>query len=141
MPAHSSDQRLAALARHIVGGALPPRPPQCCGCAAAQHAASPGTSVTVDAGHPSLVFSHRDSPLRWGRAEWEAVAQRQRAEPLLDMDAVRQLFDRDKFLRDGCLVLPGVVKEPERWAAALRQLQALNDDFARSDWGDWVDWA
>jgi hypothetical protein len=141
MPAHSSDQRLAALARHIVGGTLPPRPPQCCGCAAAQHAASPGTSVTVDAGHPSLAFSHRDSPLRWGRAEWEAVAQRQRAEPLLDMDAVRQLFDRDKFLRDGCLVLPGVVKEPERWAAALRQLQALNDDFARSDWGDWVDWA
>ena len=69
------------------------------------------------------------------------MAQRQRAAPLLDMGAVRRRFDRERFLREGVLVLPGVMRAPERWQASLRQLQALNDEFACSDWGAWVDWS
>ena len=104
MPAHTSDQRLAALARQIVGGTLPPRPPQCCGCAAAQHAASPGTSVTVDAGHPSLVFSHRDSPLRWGRAEWD---DRQRASTLSELQAQQRELEQQAPWLCGAPAPPG----------------------------------
>jgi hypothetical protein len=90
--------------------------------------------------HPSLRFAHPHAPLLWNARQWAVVEARQKQTPLLDMARVRGLFDRPSFLRDGVLVLPGVMRQPEAWAASLSCCQELNDDFVRSDWGDWVDW-
>ena len=91
--------------------------------------------------HPSLRFACADPPLLWTGAQWRAMESRQQTSPALDMARVKSLFDQDKFLRDGVLVLPGVMADPGRWVASLKELQKLNDAFVRSDWGSWVDWA
>ena len=48
-------------------------------------------------------------PVLWGAEEWRAVEERQRAEPLFDMEAVRAQFSPTDFERDGFQVLRGVM--------------------------------
>ena len=79
-------------------------------------------------------------PSDWAAADWRLSGERQRHTQLFDMAAVEESFDYGKFLRDGFVALPGVMAQPELWAAAIREGQALNDTFVRSDWAT-IDWA
>ena len=83
------------------------------------------------------------SPWRWGAAEWEAMRARP-ARRLLEPAALASI-DRQAFLRDGFVVLPGCMAAEARgpWRAALQHAQAVQDNFVRNSahWGSLIDWA
>ena len=78
-------------------------------------------------------------PTDWANAEWLEAGRWQNLSPLLDTAGIERHFDHESFLRDGFAVLPAVMADPARWAAAVREVQSLNDAFCVSDWSD-IDW-
>ena len=79
------------------------------------------------------------SPVEWSPADWSGMEAAR--EELLDLAAVQDQFDRGDFLRDGYAVFEGVIRPRarQRWLAALRRGQQLNDSLLRADWSA-IDW-
>jgi hypothetical protein len=78
--------------------------------------------VLVAATRPAIRGQEEPSPVAWGGREWEAMAVDQGRQDILDRGMLREV-DRAAFLRDGVLVLPGVMARPAELADALRQAQ------------------
>ena len=81
----------------------------------------------------------RDSPVEWERGDWEEM-EAKRYE-LLDMEAVRSQFDRERFLSDGYAIFRGVMRPRAvvEWREALRRGQQINDALLQGDWAK-IDW-
>jgi hypothetical protein len=87
-------------------------------------------------------FSTQDAPVHWSRSDWDAMAERQASEPLFRQDRLAAVdVSEAAFLRDGVLVLPGVLTERAtvRLTVAMQETQELNDAFVQSDWR-WIPW-
>jgi hypothetical protein len=64
------------------------------------------TSDLAMATRPAFCHNHH-SPVQWTGSDWEDMELNRN--DLFDMAAVREQFDRDRFLIDGYLVLRGIV--------------------------------
>jgi hypothetical protein len=62
--------------------------------------------------HPAAAFCSDDPPINWGLREWAAMAERQEAAPLLQLEQALRGFDMDSFIRDGVAVFPGCAQSP-----------------------------
>ena len=109
--------------------------------------ASTATDLLARATRPALTGDPRGgrrSPVQWDSEDWQRLAASQDAEDIYHREALADV-DRGAFLRDGYLVLPGVMTDPGRWAAALREAQGVNDAVVRSLGaplrGEAIDWA
>ena len=82
-----------------------------------------------------------DAPVQWSAEQWEAMRQRQAAEPLFDWAKVVEQFDRASYERDGFVAFRGIMtpQTAKKWAAALVQCQVLNDRLLLSDFSE-LDW-
>jgi hypothetical protein len=84
------------------------------------------------------------SPVEWGVEDWQRLATSHAAEDIYHREVLAEV-DRGAFLRDGYLVLPGVMTDPGRWSAALREAQGVNDAVVRNlgspTRGEAIDWA
>ena len=109
---------------------------------AAEPLATVETDVLVRATRPAIRGQAEPSPVAWGEREWGALAAEQAAEDILDRGMVGEV-DRAAFLRDGVLVLPGVMSNPAALADALRQAQGFNDAVVKNapSWPEVIDWA
>lgn len=87
-------------------------------------------------------FSSPDAPVNWNRGDWAAMEKRQREQPLLRQEQLDALVNEAAFLRDGVLVLPGVLTDQATASltSAMAEAQALQDAFVSSDWR-WINWA
>ncbi len=88
-------------------------------------------------------FSTEDAPIHWSTSDWVAMEDRQASEPLFHLDRLAAVdVSEATFLRDGVLVLPGVLNDraTARLTAAMRETQELNDAFVKSDWR-WIPWS
>ena len=110
--------------------------------AASEPLATVETDVLVRATRPAIRGQQEPSPVAWGEREWGALAAEQAAEGILDRGMVGEV-DRAAFLRDGVLVLPGVMSNPAALAEALRQAQEWNDAVVKHapSWPEVIDWA
>ena len=96
------------------------------------------TSDLAMATRPEFYHNHH-SPVQWTGSDWDDMELNRK--DLFDMAAVREQFDRERFLVDGYLVLEGIVL-PEAiadWTAALQYGQQLNDTLLHADWSQ-IDW-
>ena len=84
-------------------------------------------------------FRNDRSPVQWTSSDWHRMERNR--EDLFDMAAVRDQFDRDRFLEDGYAVLREILlpKAIEDWTVALQYGQHLNDTLLRADWSE-IDW-
>lgn len=79
------------------------------------------------------------SPVEWTGSDWNKMEANRQG--LFDMGAVREQFDRERFLTDGYAVLTQIIlpKAIEDWTAALQLGQHLNDSLLQADWSE-IDW-
>lgn len=85
-------------------------------------------------------FYHSDhSPVQWTSNDWDEMEASR--EELFDMAAVKEQFDRERFLIDGYAVLEEIIlpKAIEEWTGALQYGQHLNDTLLQADWTE-IDW-
>ena len=96
------------------------------------------TSELARATRPSFLGNDH-SPVQWSDSEWDRLEANRK--PLFDMAAVAAQFNRANFLRDGYVVLKEVMtpETVEKWTAAVKCGQELNDRLLRSDWTQ-IDW-
>ena len=96
------------------------------------------TSELARATRPSFLTNDH-SPVQWSDSDWDQLEENR--DPLFDMAAVAAQFNHANFLRDGYAVLEEVMtpKTVEKWTAALKYGQELNDRLLRSDWTQ-IDW-
>ena len=66
-------------------------------------------------------------PSRWVADDWAQMEANRR--PIFDDAKLRRLIDRRTFLRDGFVLLEGVMTDHARhnWTVALQQAQMLRD--------------
>jgi hypothetical protein len=81
------------------------------------------------------------SPWEWGAAQWARLEHERK--PIFDEEALARQLDRKAFLRDGFVVLEGIMTPNGRteWTRALQHGQDVRDAFLREDWRRTVDWA
>ena len=81
-------------------------------------------------------------PALWTAGDWAALEERQRREPLFDMDEVRRQAATQDFAADGYAVFKNIMtpETQRQWTAALQLCQTLNDRLIASDWSESVDW-
>ena len=86
------------------------------------------------------ILASASSVRRVDRVDQRDIPHELEAEPLFTEAAIERQFDRAAWLRDGYVVLDGIMTERARhdWAAALHRVLAANDEFIMSDW-DLVD--
>ena len=99
------------------------------------------TDVLVRATRPAIRGQPEASPVQWGAAEWGALAREQEHSELLDRQMLREI-DRSAFLREGIVVLPGVMSRPAELIEALSQAQSFNDSVVQHAprWPEAIDW-
>ena len=99
------------------------------------------------ASRPRGFAPNPNSPVEYGREDWEQLVRRQQQEDLFDMRKIEAQFDRQRWESEGVLVLRGVMTEraAQRLTAACIEAQRLTDDFLRAEaehgaWSEGIDW-